>query len=86
MRYYVWIEEDQSLQACGKPYALFRVEIGTQRIITDWWNPDGDFWEHHPGLASVGDGNVNNIYHEIDGEDVGSIKKTISKGWNIELN
>ncbi|WP_048205121.1 hypothetical protein [Methanococcoides methylutens] len=86
MRYYVWMEDDKSSPEYGKPYALFRVEVGTKRIIADWWNPEVDCWEHHPGLITIVDnyGAVN--YHEVDGENLGSIKRTISKGWDFELN
>ena len=82
MRYYIWKEEDQSSRAYGIPYALFRIELGSERIITDWWNPEVDGWEHHPGLIAVNANDGAGNYHEVDGEYVESIKTTISKGWD----
>jgi hypothetical protein len=84
MKYYAWVENDPSLQTYEKAYALFRVELGTERIITDWWNPEIDGWEHHPGIIAVTSINGASNYHEVDGDNVELVKNIILKGWSIE--
>jgi len=42
------MEEDEQNEDYGRPLALFRYESTPDILVTEWWNPDTEEWEHEP--------------------------------------